>query len=109
MAVNEAAEEEGEGQEDISAGDEAAEEEGKSTKGQASAASAPEEARLPRTKKAPVGMIQAEWQIHRLTHLPYNPACRCWVAGKKKRDDQHRRREVSQAALDAEGASICAD
>ena len=35
-----------------------------------------QEARVPKTKKAPVGMTTAEWQIHRLTHLPYNPACR---------------------------------
>ena len=72
-----------------------------------------DEARVPNTKKAPVGMTPAEWQVHRLTHLPYNAACRCCVAGRK-RDDQHRRREVgilqAQAALDAEGgASICAD
>ena len=72
-----------------------------------------QDARVPKTKKAPVGMSANEWQIHRLTHLPYNPACRCCVAGRK-RDDQHRRREVgplqAQADLDAEGgASICAD
>ena len=51
-----------------------------------------DEARVPRTKKAPVGMTQSEWQVHRLTHLPYNAACRCCVAGRK-RDDQHRRRK----------------
>ena len=72
-----------------------------------------EEARVPRTKKAPVGMTAAEWQVHRLTHLPYNAACRCCVAGRK-RDDPHRRRpeesSSSQADLDADGgASICAD
>ena len=70
-------------------------------------------ARLPKTKKVPVGMTAAEWNLHKLTHLPYNPACRCCVAGRK-RDDQHRRRDVgplqAQAELDAEsGASICAD
>ena len=90
-----------------------AEEEGESSKGQASAAAAPEEeeARVPKTKRAPIGMTSAEWQIHRLTHLPYNPACRCCVAGRK-RDDQHRRVGPLQAeaALDTEGgASICAD
>ena len=72
-----------------------------------------DEARVPKTKKAPVGMTQAEWQVHRLTHLPYNAACRCCVAGRK-RDDQHRRRKEgssqAQADLDADGgASICAD
>ena len=70
-----------------------------------------EEARVPKTKKAPVGMTAAEWHVHRLTHLPYNAACRCCVAGRK-RDDQHRRVGPlqAQAALDAEGgASICAD
>ncbi len=49
-------------------------------------------ARLPNTKKVPVGMTAAEWELHKLTHLPYNPACRCCVAGWK-RDDQHRRRD----------------
>lgn len=66
---------------------------------------------MPKTKKAPVGMTTAEWQAHRLTHLPYNAACRCCVAGRK-RDDQHRRVGPlqAQAELDAEGgASICAD
>ena len=47
-----------------------------------------DEARVPKTKKSPVGMTPAEWQVHRLTHLPYNAACRCCVAGRK-RDDQH--------------------
>jgi hypothetical protein len=70
-------------------------------------------ARLPKTKKVPVGMTAAEWKLHELTHRPYNPACRCCVAGRK-RDDQHRRRDPgplqAQAELDAEnGASICAD
>ena len=70
-------------------------------------------ARLPNTKKVPAGMTAAEWELHKLTHLPYNPACRCCVAGRK-RDDQHRRRDKgttpAQAELDAEGgASICAD
>jgi hypothetical protein len=72
-----------------------------------------DEARVPKTKKSPVGMTTAEWHVHRLTHLPYNAACRCCVAGRK-RDDQHRRFKVgspqAQAELDAErGASICAD
>ena len=72
-----------------------------------------DDARLPRTKKVPVGMTAAEWKWHKLTHLPYKPACRCCVAGRK-RDDQHRRRDIgpfqAQAELDAEGgASICAD
>ena len=72
-----------------------------------------DEARLPTTKKVPVGMTAAEWKVHKHTHLPYNPACRCCVAGRK-RDDQHRRRDKgplqAQAELDAEsGASICAD
>ena len=72
-----------------------------------------DEARLPNTKKVTVGMTAAEWELHKLTHLPYNPACRCCVAGRK-RDDQHRRRDngplQAQAELDAEGgASICAD
>ena len=65
------------------------------------------DARLPRTKKVPVGMTAAEWNSHKLTHLPYNPACRCCVAGRK-RDDQHRRRDKgplqAQAELDAEKA-----
>ena len=70
-------------------------------------------ARLPNTKKVPVGMTAVEWELHKLTHLPYNPACRCCVAGRK-RDDQHRRRDKrtapAQAELDVEGgASICAD
>ena len=64
-----------------------------------------DEARVPLTKKAPVGMTQSEWQVHRLTHLPYNAACRCCVAGRK-RDDQHRRRKEgpsqAQADLDAD-------
>ena len=65
-------------------------------------------ARLPNTKKVPVGMTAAEWELHKLTHLPYNPACRCCVTGRKP-DDQHRRR-AAQTELDAEGgASICAD
>ena len=34
-----------------------------------------QDARVPKTKKAPVGMTAAEWNFHRLTHLPYNPAC----------------------------------
>ena len=34
-----------------------------------------EQTRAPNTKRAPVGMTPAEWQVHRLTHLPYNPAC----------------------------------
>ena len=72
-----------------------------------------DEAGLPKTKKVPVGMTAAEWKVHKLTHLPYNPACRCCVAGRK-RDDQHRRRDKgplqAQAELDTEGgASICAD
>ena len=54
-----------------------------------------DEARLPKTKKVPVGMTAAEWELHKLTHLPYNPACRCCVAGRK-RDDQHRRRDKGQ-------------
>ena len=71
------------------------------------------DARLPKTKKVPVGMTAAEWNSNKLTHHPYNPACRCCVAGRK-RDDQHRRRDKgplqAQAELDAEsGASICAD
>ena len=58
-------------------------------------------------------MTAAEWKVQRLKHLPYNPACRCCVAGRK-RDDQHTRREVvpcqGQAEVDAEnGASILAD
>ena len=70
-------------------------------------------ARTPTTKKAPIGMTVSEWNVHRLTHLPYNAACRCCVAGRK-RDDQHRRRESgplqAQADLDAaNGSSICAD
>ncbi len=57
-------------------------------------------------------MLAAEWKVYRLTHLPYNPACRCCVA-ERKRDDQHRRREggplQAQAELDAKnGASISA-
>ena len=48
----------------VMAVDEAEEEEG-----------AEPDARVPATKKAPVGMTAAEWMIHRLTHLPYNPAC----------------------------------
>ena len=72
-----------------------------------------DEARVPKTKKLPVGMTTAEWQVHRLTHLPYNAACRCCVAGRK-RDDQHRRVKAgspqTQTDLDAAGgASICAD
>ena len=72
-----------------------------------------DEANMPKTERAPVGMTPAEWQVHRLTHLPYNAACRCCVAGRK-RDDQHRRRKEgplqSQADLDAAGGeSICAD
>ena len=47
MAGDEAAEDEGEGPEEVSAGDDAAKEE--------------EEARVPRTKKPPVGMTAAEW------------------------------------------------
>ena len=35
---------------------------------------------MPKTKKTPVAMTPAEWQVHRLTHLPYNAACRCCVA-----------------------------
>ena len=35
------------------------------------------DARLPKTKKVPVGMTATEWSSHKLTHLPYNPACRC--------------------------------
>ena len=71
------------------------------------------DARTPKTKKAPVGMTAKEWNLHKLTHLPYNPACRCCVAGRK-RDDQHRRRDKgplqTDAELDAEsGALICAD
>ncbi len=27
-------------------------------------------------KKLPVGMTTAEWQVHRITHLPHNAACR---------------------------------
>ena len=91
--------------------DDRCEEKGESSKGQASAAAAPEEgeARVPSTKKAPVGMTHSEWQVHRLTHLPYNAACRCCVAGRK-RDDQHRRRKEGPLELDADGgASICAD
>ena len=65
------------------------------------------DARLPKTKKVPVGMTATEWKLHKLTHLPYNPACRCCVAGRK-RDDQHRRRDKgplqAQAELDAETA-----
>jgi hypothetical protein len=95
MAVDEAAEDEGEGPEEVIAGDDAAKEE--------------EEARVPRTKKPPVGMTAAEWQRHCLTHLPYNPACRCCVAGRK-RDDPHRRRSMGLADLYTEGKeSICAD
>lgn len=71
------------------------------------------DARLPKTKKVPVGMTATEWKLHKLTHLPYKPACRCCVAGRK-RDDQRRRRDKgplqAQAELVAEnGASICAD
>ena len=29
-----------------------------------------DEARLPKTKKVPVGMTAAEWKLHKLTHLP---------------------------------------
>ena len=95
MAVDEAAEDECEGPEEVSAGDDAAKEE--------------EEARVPRTKKPPVGMTAAEWQTHCLTHLPYNPACRCCVAGRK-RDDPHRRRTTGSADINTEGKdSICAD
>ena len=75
MAVDEAAEEKGEGQEGRMAVDEAAEEKDDG-----------QDARVPKTKKAPVGMTAAEWRIHRLTHLPYNPACRCCVAGRKRDD-----------------------
>ena len=60
-----------------------------------------DEARVPKTKKAPVGMTPAEWQIHRLTHLPYNAACRCCVAGRK-RNDQHRRREAGPLQAQAD-------
>ena len=72
-----------------------------------------QDARVPKTKKAPIGKTEAEWKVHRLTHLPHNPGCRCCVAGRK-RDDQHRRRAEdpmqAQAELDAEnGASNCAD
>ena len=95
MAVDEAAEGEGEGPEEVTAGDDAAKEE--------------EEARVPRTKKPPVGMTAAEWQTHCLTHLPYNPACRCCVAGRK-RDDKHRRRTTDSVDINTEGKeSICAD
>ena len=71
------------------------------------------EARTPKTKKPPVGMTEREWNLHKLTHLPYNPACRCCVAGRK-RDDQHRRRSKgplqTETEMDAEnGAKICAD
>ena len=34
------------------------------------------EARTPTTKRPPVGMTVAEWDVHKLTHLPYNAACR---------------------------------
>ena len=96
MAVDEAAEELRESQEEKAAGDKAAEDKGGSSGGQALAAPVPEEARTPKTKKSPVGMTAAEWQVHRPTHLPYNPACRCCVAGRK-RDDQHRRTTCSES------------
>ncbi len=28
------------------------------------------DARIPKTKKAPMGMTTAEWNLHKLTHLP---------------------------------------
>ena len=56
MAVDEAAKDEGEDPEEAIA----KEEEG-GKYGQASAAAVPEEARVPKTKKSPVGMTAAEW------------------------------------------------
>ena len=50
-----------------------------------------DEARLPRTKKVPVGMTAAEWELHKLTHLPYDPACRCCVAGRNRRQNWTRK------------------
>ena len=70
MAVGEAAEELRERQEGKAAGDKSAEDKGVSSEGQALAAPVPEEARTPKTKKPPLGMVAAEWQVHRLTHLP---------------------------------------
>ena len=109
MAVDKAAEEEGKSQEEGIAGNKAAEEQGDNPKGQVSVTAVPERARIAKTKKSPVGMTAAEWQTHRLTHLPYNPACRCCVAGRK-RDDQHRRRTTDSVDMNIEGKeSICAD
>ena len=95
MAVDMAVEEEGKSQEGGIAGNTAAEEHGDNPKGQVSETAVQETARIARTKKSPVGMTAAEWQTHCLTHLPYNPACRCCVAGRK-RDDQHRGAQWTQ-------------
>ena len=62
------------------------------------------EARTPNTKKAPIGMTAAEWNMHRLTHLPYNPGCRCCVAGRK-RDDPHRRRKSGEVQADMDSSN----
>ena len=72
-----------------------------------------EEGRVPRTRKFPESMNIEELRAHCLTHIPYHPGCKCYVAGRK-RDHKHPRRDTGQNQMQADpesahGASICAD
>ena len=72
-----------------------------------------EEGRVPRTRKLPDSMSIEELRAHSLTHIPYDPGCKCCVAGRK-RDHQHPRRDIGQSAMQADleaanGASIFAE
>ena len=71
-----------------------------------------EQGRVPRTRKCPDGMSAEELRVHSLTHIPYHPACKCCVAGRKidhphpLRDSGHLRRDAEIGAT--EGSSRCA-
>ena len=44
---------------------------------------------------SPKGMTFTEWELHRITHLPYSSSCSRCIAGK--RNNSHHRRSQNQA------------
>ena len=64
-----------------------------------------DQGRNPRTRLPPVGMTKEEMRHHSLTHILYNPACRCCVAGRRKDNHHHQRSGLQQMQDDLESAN----
>ena len=70
-----------------------------------------DQGRNPRTREPPVGMTKEGMRTHSLTRIPYSPACRCCVAGRRKDNHHHQRSGIQkmQDDLDSVNAHVSAD